>query len=85
MVVEPADTFGVVDEVENRDSLAEFQHPDYIIFGLLDILMPSPTPTTKIRIIIKWVKVDPVETTRMAFLMAGRDAGRKILEATKQR
>lgn len=85
LIAEPSDTLEVIDEVENRDSLADFQHPDYIVFGLLDVLMSPSSPLLKIRIIIQEVMVDPVETNRIAFLMAGRDAGLKILEAAKRR
>ena len=86
MIVEPADAFEVVDEVEETDDLEQFAHPDYIMFGLLSVLMTASwSPILKIRITLKEVKIDRVETTRMAFEMAGRDAGKKILEATKRR
>jgi hypothetical protein len=85
LVVEPAEAFEVVDEVEKTDDLEQFAHPDYVMIGLLSMLMTaSSMPILKIRVTLKEVKIDPIETTRMAFEMAGRDAGRKILAAMKQ-
>ena len=54
MIVEPADAFEVVDEVEKINDLEEFAHPDYIMIGLLSVLMTAwLSPILKIRITIK--------------------------------
>ena len=86
IVIEPADAFEVVDEVEKVDALRGFNHPDYIMIGLLTVLMTARySPILRVRVILKEVTIDPIETSRAAFEMAGRDAGHKILEAMKQR
>jgi hypothetical protein len=86
MVVEPSDTFEVVDEVERVDALREFDHPDYIMIGLLSVLMTARySPIFKVKITLKAVTIDPIETTRAAFEVAGRDAGRKIVAAMDRR
>jgi hypothetical protein len=85
IVVEPADAFEVVDEVPDRDELSGFPYADRITTGLLSILLTAHySPILNVRVTIKDLKIDPIEASLAAFEMAGRDAGRKIVEAMKQ-
>ncbi len=50
------------------------------ILGVLDVLITEPTlPAVNTRLDILAVKHDPMDSSRHAFRMAGRDAGHKIL------
>ncbi len=86
MVVEPSDAFEVVDEISDKANLAEFPYDDRVITGLLSVLMTAGySPVINIKVTLKELKIDPIESSLAAFEMAGRDAGRKILETMKQR
>ena len=85
IVVESADAFEVVDEVPNRDGLSGFPYADRIVTGLLSILMTAHySPILNVRVTLKELKIDPIEASLAHFEMAGRDAGRKIVQAMKQ-
>ena len=76
---EPAETFEVVDEVKDNF------YADDIIIGLLNVLMTARwSPILKVKVTIKEVKIDPIESNRLAFQIAGRAAGEKLLAAMKQ-
>jgi len=80
--VEPAPGFEVVDEVPQDTQLETFGYPDYVILGLLDVLMVGlSTPIKNVRVTLIKAEYDPIDSSEMAFRQAGRDAGRKIIEA----
>jgi hypothetical protein len=84
--IDPAPHFEVVDAVCADDELHRLGYLDWAIFGLLDILMVSESaPIKKARITLESVEYHSVDSSRMAFRQAGRDAGRKIVEAIKRR
>jgi hypothetical protein len=57
---------------------------DWVVFGLLDVLMLSESaPLKNIRIILEKTEIDAVNSSCMAFRHAGRDAGRKLLQIVK--
>ena len=57
---------------------------NFSIFGLLDILMiNNTTPIKKINIIFLEADFDIINSNRMAFRNAGRDAGEKIIKIIK--
>ena len=82
----PADNFDVVDSTSERSELEglAIDWPDPLIFGLLDVLMRAePSPLKNIRIVLQCVWYHDIDSTRNAFRMAGRDAGRRIIEASE--
>jgi hypothetical protein len=83
--VEPSASFQVVDAVPANEELRQLGYPDWAIFGLLDVLVVAESaPLTKVRVTLEKAEHHPVDTSAMAFRHAGRDAGRRILEALKQ-
>lgn len=55
------------------------------IFGLLDVLtFGDDLPFLNHRVTLLNMDMHPVDSSRIAFRRAGRDAGRKILEAAKE-
>ncbi len=88
LTVQPANEFEVVDSVEQKTELDNLgvQWPDPVILGLLDSLMESNlSPVNNIRVTLELVWYHEVDSTRNAFLNAGRDAGRKIIAAIDTR
>jgi hypothetical protein len=86
IVVEPADAFEVIDEVPDQNELSGFPYADRIVTGLLSILMTAYySPILNVRVTLKELKIDPIEAALAHFEMAGRDAGRKLIEAMKQK
>ncbi|SRR5258706_14214922 len=84
VTVEPAATFEVVDAVPANEELSQFGYPDWVVFGLLDVFMVAESsPITNVRIILEKADPDPINSSKMAFRHAGRDAGRKIVERLK--
>lgn len=84
LTVLPANTFDVVDLVAEKDDLEKLGvgWPDPVIFGLLDGLMNvKPNPIKNVRVVLERVWYHDVDSSRDAFRHAGRDAGRKIIEA----
>jgi hypothetical protein len=54
------------------------------IFGLLDTLMPNEhAPKLEFRIVLEEIEYCPIDSSEMAFRIAGRDAGEKMIEAWK--
>ncbi len=83
--VEPASSFEVVDAVPANEELRQLGYPDWAIFGLLDVLVVAESaPLTNVRVTLEKAEHHPVDSSAMAFRQAGRDAGRRILEALKQ-
>jgi hypothetical protein len=82
--VQPASTFEVVDSVPEDEELRREGYLDWAVFGLLDVLMLSePFPLHKLRIVFESAEYHPVDSSPIAFLHAGRDAGRKIIDSLK--
>jgi translation elongation factor EF-G len=55
------------------------------IFGVIDVLMTAESaPLRNVRLKVVDAVVHPVDSSRMAFRRAGRDAGRKALEAVSR-
>jgi hypothetical protein len=80
----PAQAFEVEDKIAEKADLERLNvgWPDCVIFGLLDELMlAEPAPLYKIRVVLEEVWCDEAGSSRQAFRQAGRDAGRRILEA----
>jgi hypothetical protein len=82
--VEPAAVFESVDffrpSDELREELKAAEYPDYVIWGLLDVLMLALPPLKNSRVVLERVEYDPIHSSYMAFRDAARDAGRKILD-----
>jgi translation elongation factor EF-G len=84
LTVQAAKHFEVVDSVEQQKELERLGvgWPDPVILGLLDTLMNTDLgPLKDIRVRLERVWYHEVDSTRNAFRNAGRDAGRKILDA----
>jgi hypothetical protein len=82
VTVEPSMVFEVVNAVHDDKELQKFGYPDWVVFGLLDVLMVAfSAPVRNVRIILEKAEYDPVLSSAMAFRQAGRDAGRKIIQA----
>lgn len=84
ITVEPAPSFEVVDVYPGNQEARQEGYLDWVVFGLLDILMVSETmPLKNLRIILEKAELDAVNSSCMAFRHAGRDAGRKLLQIVK--
>jgi hypothetical protein len=84
VTVHPAKSFDVEDCVAEKTALERLtvEWPDPFILGLLDVLVNAePQPLTDIRVTLEQVWYHDTDSTREAFLKAGRDAGRKIIAA----
>jgi hypothetical protein len=82
--VQPAEKFEVVDTLTENDDLRREGYLDWAIYGVLDVIMlAESSPVHGIRIIVESAEQHPVDSSRMAFRQAGRDAGRKIIEAMR--
>jgi hypothetical protein len=84
LTVLPAAGFEVVDLVPERHELEQLGvgWPDPVILGLLDVLMNAEHgPLRNVRVVLEGVWYHEVDSSRDAFRNAGRDAGRKIIEA----
>jgi translation elongation factor EF-G len=87
--VEPSTEFEVVNnvsrDVNNVATSEELQlFLNWAIFGMLDVLLvANASPLRDVRIVLMEAEVHRVDSSQMAFRMAGRDAGRKILDARK--
>jgi len=83
--VEPASSFEVIDAVPVDAELHSFGYPDWVVLGLLDVLMVAfSAPLKTLRVILEKAEYDPVDSSPAAFRQAGRDAGRKIIEALRE-
>ena len=86
-LVEPAEEFGVVTAIEDieHDEFWESEHPDWAVLGLLDVVLVAwPQPLRSIKITITNADYHPLWSSRMAFRMAGREAGRKLVELEEE-
>jgi translation elongation factor EF-G len=84
LTVHPSDLFEVIDRVAESSALEKLGvgWPDCAIFGLLDVLMFAEFgPIYKVRVVLEEVWYHEVDSSWQAFRHAGRDAGRKIVEA----
>jgi hypothetical protein len=82
--VHPAEHFNVVDNVPYRKELEALgiAWPDPVVFGLLDVLMFAEyRPIYKMQVILEDAAYHEIDSSENAFREAGRDAGRKIVEA----
>jgi hypothetical protein len=87
-LVEPAESFEVVTAVESieDDQFWENVNPDWAVLGLLDVVLVAwPQPLRSIKITITNADYHPLWSSRMAFRMAGREAGRKLVELEEKR
>ena len=83
--IEPAAHFEVIDSAPPDELARREGYLDWAVFGLLDVLMVSESaPLKDVRITIEKVEHDNVDSSRMAFRQAGRDAGRKIIESLRK-
>jgi len=88
LTVRPAKSFDVEDCVAEKIALEKLNvgWPDPFIFGLLDVLMNAePQPLTDVRVTLEQVWYHDADSSREAFLNAGRDAGRKIIAAVDKK
>jgi hypothetical protein len=82
--VEPSATFEVVDKIPANEELQKLGYLDWTIFGLLDILLTAESsPLSAIRVTLEKADYHAIDSSPTAFMHAGRDAGRKIIEAMK--
>lgn len=82
-LIEPSGEFVVSINVDSPylSVLQQYNMLDAGIFGLLDILLVgSDYPLTKIKLTLNKIDYDPVASSQMAFRLAGRDAGRKVID-----
>lgn len=79
---EPSDTLVVECSASNSRELESDGYFESAVFGLLDALMTTAAyPVRNIRLNIVEAEIHPIHANQMAFRWAGRDAGRKIVEA----
>jgi len=85
LTVKPAESFQVyADEISNLEDIEAKGYLDAAVFGILDVLITGENyPLTEVGIIFHAFDVHPMESSFSAFRQAGRDAGRKILEAMR--
>ena len=84
LTARPSDSFEVIDRVAEKNELEKLGvgWPDSAIFGLLDVLMFTKSgPLYKVAIALEEVWYHEVDSSWRAFRLAGRDAGRQIVEA----
>jgi hypothetical protein len=84
LTVHPAGAFDVVDSVDEKSELEKLGigWPDPVILGLLDALMNAESgPLSNVCVTLERAWYHEVDSTRNAFRSAGRDAGRKIIDA----
>jgi hypothetical protein len=83
--IEPAETFEVRSEVEIMDDTVRQTYLDATIFGLLDVLLVAEaSPLIRISVCVTALEQHEIDSTPMAFRMAGREAGRKLLQAARE-
>lgn len=77
IIFEPSPHFEFVDATDQQAEVAENGYIDWLVFGLLDVLMISSLRNIRIRLIK--VRHDSVKSSQWAFREAGRDAARKLV------
>lgn len=80
---EPCDHFDARVELGLRQTNFEKEgYAESAILGVLDVLLVSgQSPLKNVRVILFYAEDHEVDSTPSAFRMAGRDAGKKLLEA----
>ena len=83
LLAEPADDLNVVFDTSGLAPRPEL--PPFVesaVFGFLDVvLLAEPYPLRKMTLTVVDMEVDPVSSSVRAFRLAGREAGRRLLEA----
>lgn len=86
-LVEPAEGFEVVTAIESieDDRFWESEHPDWAVLGHLDVVLVAwPQPLRNIKITVTEADYHPSWSSRMAFRMAGRKAGKILVELEEE-
>jgi hypothetical protein len=82
VLCEPAEEPELEVSAANKDEAKRGGYLDQAVYGLLDVLLTqSLYPLRNVRITVTKFSIDPIKSSQMAFRLAGRDAGSKILEA----
>jgi Elongation factor G, domain IV len=70
---------------EESRQLIENGFLDYLVFGLLDVLMAewAHYPLLNIRVRIVGVQIDRIRSSKMAFRRAAREAARQLIELVR--
>ncbi|MFA5259998.1 MAG: hypothetical protein WC450_02075 [Candidatus Omnitrophota bacterium] len=81
ITVEPASSFSV----EISQNLFSLNHASAFIesavYGILDVIMcANIIPFKNVKIVIRKIDIDEIDSNKTAFRKAGRDAGWKIIE-----
>jgi hypothetical protein len=87
ITLHPSAAFEVVDAVAERRELESLNvgWPDPFVFGLLDELMNAEGgPLRDVRVTLEHAWYHELDSTVSAFRKAGRDAGRKIIQAADE-
>lgn len=84
MRVEPSEVLAVQFDLKNPSlELSSYLHA--AILGLLDVaLVAESSPLYNIRVTVFEAEVHEVDSSERAFRMAGRDAGHKLLKASRE-
>jgi hypothetical protein len=79
---EPAERFDVdAGRLKDARGLERDGFLTAAIFGLLDVLLTTASyPLTNLRVIFTEAEAHPINSSQMAFRMAGRDAGHKLID-----
>ena len=77
--VEPAERFEVEDHVEPSDPFIDFGYPEAFTRGMLNVL-DARGPLPPLRLVLERADHHPIDSSPNAFVEAGRDAGRKLLD-----
>lgn len=85
LTIKPAEDFQIyTEEIADLGKVEVKGYLDAAVFGILDVLIVGAShPLTEVAIIFRSFEIHPVESSASAFRQAGRDAGRKILEAMR--
>jgi hypothetical protein len=84
--ITPANGFQVVDAIPSDPKLRVYGHPDWVVFGLLDVLMTAESaPLTGFVVKIEKIEYHPIDSSPMALRRAGRNAATKLLEEVRAR
>ena len=86
VLVEPAPSFCVSCEMEEplTRQMEREGFLEHAVYGMIDILATAQlSPVLRLRIRFVGAAIHPVESTPVAFRLAGRDAARRILDQAK--
>jgi translation elongation factor EF-G len=87
ITLHPSAAFEVVDEIAEKKELESLNvgWPDSFVFGLLEELMNAKgDPLRNVRVTLEHAWYHEVDSSVSAFRKAGRDAGRKIIQAADE-